>query len=130
MRKEAEYFAPCLLRKLLNLGLTIRLHSRQQGVSSYFHDCSRAITDLLISNVLFCALHSNQEEAQVILSSDKGSKNKLSHEKSQLSSQALKQHLPDGLLHILPPDIIASALSTYSDTTNNPHTTNLVQEKC
>jgi hypothetical protein len=114
MRKEAGHFASSLLRKLLQLGLTIRLHSRRQGVSSYFHECSKAITNLLMSNVLFCALHSNQEEARVILSSDNSIKGKLPHDESQ----NLKQHLPDGLLHILPPEIFVGAFSTTSDMTD------------
>jgi len=128
MRKEAGNFASCLLRRLLQLGLTIRLHSRQQGVSSYFHDCSSAITDLLVSNVLFCALYRSQEEARDSLSSDESFRVKLSRDNSQLSSQNLKQQLPDDLLHILPSDIIVNALSISSDNNDDPHATDLTQK--
>jgi len=124
MRKEMAYFTSCILQKLLNIALIARLNSRQQTVSSYFHDCSNAATDFLVGKVIFNALYSNQEEARKKLpSSCKVSKVKSPLERQQYS-QSQCQQLSEGLLNVLPPYIIIHSLYISSESDDQPDENN------
>jgi len=65
MKRNAGEFTSRLLRKMVTLGLRFRLLFGRGSAPKSYQECSRAISDALVGDILLHAMHKNQHEGMV-----------------------------------------------------------------